>query len=71
MRLHPAALRALKSRQLLGKPMIAQILPPSDQFIHGRRFQILAIVDDCTRENLALVADISRRAFRVSALILD
>lgn len=31
----------------------------SDQFTDGRRFRVLAIVDDCTRENLALVADTS------------
>jgi putative transposase len=31
----------------------------SDQFTDGRRFRILAVVDDCTRENLALVADTS------------
>jgi putative transposase len=29
----------------------------SDQLTDGRRFRILAIVDDCTRECLALVAD--------------
>ena len=29
----------------------------SDQFTDGRRFRILAIVDDCTRENLPLIAD--------------
>ncbi len=31
----------------------------SDQLTDGRRFHILAIVDDCTRECLALVADTS------------
>ena len=31
----------------------------SDQMTDGRRFRILAIVDDCTRECLALVADTS------------
>ena len=31
----------------------------SDQLTDGRRFRILAIVDDCTRECLALVADTS------------
>lgn len=36
----------------------------SDQFTDGRRFRILAIVDDCTRENLALVADISLSGLR-------
>ena len=31
----------------------------SDQFVSGRRFRILAIFDDCTRECLSAVADIS------------
>ena len=31
----------------------------SDAFTDGRRFRILAVVDDFTRENLALVADTS------------
>jgi putative transposase len=31
----------------------------SDQLIDGRRFRILTVVDDCTRECLALVADTS------------
>jgi hypothetical protein len=31
----------------------------SDQLASGRRFRILAIFDDCTRECLAAVADIS------------
>jgi putative transposase len=34
----------------------------SDQLTDGRRFRILTVVDDCTRECLALVADISRLA---------
>lgn len=38
----------------------------SDQFTDGRRFRILAIVDDCTRENLALVADTSLSGLRVA-----
>jgi transposase InsO family protein len=29
----------------------------SDQLTDGRRFRILTVVDDCTRECLALVAD--------------
>jgi putative transposase len=36
----------------------------------GRRFRILAIFDDCTRESLATVADISLSGRRV-ALELD
>jgi putative transposase len=31
----------------------------SDQLTDGRRFRILAVVDDCTRECLALIADTS------------
>lgn len=38
----------------------------SDQLEDGRRFRILTIVDDCTRENLALVADTSLSGVRVA-----
>lgn len=38
----------------------------SDQFTDGRRFRVLTIVDDCTRENLALVADTSLSGMRVA-----
>lgn len=38
----------------------------SDQLTDGRRFRILTIVDDCTRECLALVADTSRGRVRVA-----
>jgi putative transposase len=38
----------------------------SDQFICGRRFRILAIFDDCTRECLAAVADVSISGRRVA-----
>ena len=38
----------------------------SDQFTASRRFRILAVVDDCTRENLALVADTSLSGLRVA-----
>ena len=38
----------------------------SDQFTDGRRFRILTIVDDCTRENLALIADTSLSGTRVA-----
>ena len=55
-------------------PMLVPVLPNqrwsldfvSDQFTDGRRFRILAIVDDCTRENLALVADTSLSGARVA-----
>jgi putative transposase len=38
----------------------------SDQLTDGRRFRILAIVDDCTRECLALVADTSLSGLQVA-----
>jgi putative transposase len=38
----------------------------SDQFTDGRRFRILAVVDDCTRECLALVPDTSIGGRRVA-----
>ena len=37
----------------------------SDQMLDGRRFRILAVVDDATRECLALVADTSLSGARV------
>jgi putative transposase len=38
----------------------------ADQMTDGRRFRMLAIVDDCTRERLALVADMSLSGVRVT-----
>lgn len=38
----------------------------SDQLEDGRRLRILAVVDDCTRENLALVVDTSLSGARVA-----
>ncbi|WP_225158533.1 MULTISPECIES: IS3 family transposase [unclassified Bradyrhizobium] len=38
----------------------------SDQLTDGRRFRILTVVDDCTRECLALVADTSLSGTRVA-----
>lgn len=38
----------------------------SDSFSDGRRFRMLAIVDDCTRECVALVADTSLSGARVA-----
>jgi len=38
----------------------------SDQFVCGRRFRILAIFDDCTRECLAAIADTSLSGLRVA-----
>ena len=38
----------------------------SDQMTDGRRFRTLTVVDDCTRECLALVADTSLSGTRVA-----
>ncbi len=38
----------------------------SDQLTDGRRFRVLTLVDDCTRECLALVADTSLSGLRVA-----
>ena len=38
----------------------------SDSFTNGRRFRILAVVDDFTRESLALIADTSLSGVRVA-----
>jgi putative transposase len=38
----------------------------SDQLVSGRRFRILGIYDDCTRECLATVADVSLSGHRVA-----
>ena len=38
----------------------------NDAFTDGRRFRILTVIDDYTRENLALVADTSLSGLRVS-----
>src|SRR3954453_13742417 len=47
----------------------------SDQLTDGRRFRILTVVDDCTRECLALVADTSlsgvRLARELDRLVID
>lgn len=55
-------------------PMLVPIAPNerwsldfvSDQLTDGRRFLILTIVDDCTRENIALIADTSLSPVSVS-----
>ena len=38
----------------------------SDHFTDGSRFRILAVVDDSTRENLALVEDTSMSGMRLT-----
>ncbi|WP_316203118.1 IS3 family transposase [Bradyrhizobium sp. SZCCHNRI30512] len=55
-------------------PMTVPLLPNdrwsldfvSDQMTDGRRFRVLTVVDDCTRECLALVADTSLSGARVA-----
>ena len=55
-------------------PMLVPMLPDirwsldfvSDQMTDGRRFRVLTVVDDCTRECLALVADTSLSGLRVA-----
>jgi putative transposase len=62
--------RALGTRA----PMIVPQLPNdrwsldfvADQFIDGRRLRILVVVDDCTRECLALIPDTSISGIRVA-----
>ena len=38
----------------------------SDQFTDCRRFRVLTVIDDCTRECIALVADTSLSGRRVA-----
>ena len=38
----------------------------SDTFGASRKFRVLAVIDDCTRENLALIADTSLSGTRVA-----
>jgi putative transposase len=55
--------RAIGTRALMLVPMVPNdrwsLDFVSDQLTDGRRFWILTVVDDCTRECLALVADTS------------
>jgi hypothetical protein len=44
---------------------------PVHQFIDGRRLRILVVVDDCTRECLALIADGIRAARELDRLLED
>jgi putative transposase len=62
--------RALGTRA----PILVQLLPNqrwsldfvSDQFTDCRRFRVLTVIDDCTRECIALVADTSLSGRRVA-----
>ena len=63
--------RAMGTRR---RPMLIPVAPNerwsldfvSDQLTDSRRFRVLTIVDDCTRECLALVADTSLSGLRVA-----
>jgi len=61
--------RAMGTRQPLGLPLVANqrwsLDFVSDQMTDGRRFRILTVIDNCTRECLALVADTSLSGARV------
>jgi putative transposase len=62
--------RALGTRAPLAVPCVPNerwsVDFVADQFRDGRRLRILAVVDDCTRECLALVADTSISGIRVA-----
>ena len=62
--------RAMGTRRPIDVPLQAnQRSSPdfvSDQMTDGRRFRILTVVDNCTRECLALVADTSLSGLRVA-----
>jgi putative transposase len=62
--------RALGTRRPMETPVAANqrwsLDFVSDQMTDGRRFRVLAVVDDCTRECLALVADTSISGLRVT-----
>jgi putative transposase len=62
--------RALGTRAPMLVPMMANqrwsLDFVSDQFTDGRRFRVLTVVDDCTRECIALVADTSLSGRRVA-----
>jgi putative transposase len=62
--------RALGTRAPMAVPLVPNdrwsLDFVSDQLASGRRFRILAIFDDCTRECLAAVADVSLSGRRVA-----
>jgi putative transposase len=65
-----AGKRAIGTRRPMQTPRMANqrwsLDFVSDQMTDGRRFRILAVVDDCTRECLGLVADTSLSGLRVA-----
>jgi putative transposase len=62
--------RAMGTRRPIETPLAANqrwsLDFVSDQMTDGRRFRILTVIDDCTRECLALVADTSLSGRRVA-----
>ncbi len=64
---NPAADRDAGGSQRAMEPGLAS----SHQLTDGRRFRILAVVDDCTRECLALAADTSLSGLRVARELDD
>ncbi len=62
--------RAMGTRRPLDEPLVANqrwsLDFVSDQLTDGRRFRILTVIDNCTRECLALVADTSLSGRRVA-----
>ncbi|MGO6944839.1 IS3 family transposase, partial [Rhizobium johnstonii] len=62
--------RAIGTRAPMLVPMVANdrwsLDFVSDQFTDGRRLRILTVVDDCTRECLALASDTSLSGLRVA-----
>ena len=62
--------RAIGTRRPLETPLVANqrwsLDFVSDQMTDGRRFRILTVIDNCTRECLALVADTSLSGGRVA-----
>jgi putative transposase len=67
--------RAMGTRRPMVTPLVANqrwsLDFVSDQLTDGRRFRILAVVDDCTRECLALIADTSISGRRVARELDD
>jgi putative transposase len=67
--------RAMGTRRPIATPLAANqrwsLDFVSDQLTDARRFRILAVVDDCTRECLALVADTSISGRRVARELDD
>ena len=67
--------RAIGTRRPMETPLVANqrwsLDFVSDQLSDGRRFRILAVVDDCTRECLTLVADNSLSGRRVARELDD